>query len=288
MTYRRGTRATPILVVLALTALLFGCGGGRGSDRGVSAPPRDATEDGLSAPTTATGSVPSTVPSSAPGVDLRVSFLRGAEVGTAHRRVAPTQAVARAALEQLVAGPTPAERAAGLGTVIGPDTAIRRLSIADGVATIELDPDFGRGYNDATARLAQAQVVFTLTQFPTVRAVRFGAGGSPVSRADFADVTPAILVESVAPGDTVSSPVTVAGLNRTFESTVRVAVLGADRRVLADTFTTGRGEVGTWGRFTVDVPFRAGGDPTGFVVVWWDSPKDGSRVDVVEIPVRFG
>ena len=65
-----------------------------------------------------------------------------------------------------------------------------------------------------------AQVVFTLTQFPTVDGVNFKLDGKaidvlggegiiidhPMSRADYEDMSPAILVESPTVGNSVSSP----------------------------------------------------------------------------------
>lgn len=257
---------TVLLVLLA--GLLVACGGG--SDEQVESPPRDTT-------TTS-------------GVDLNVYFLRNGKVGTAHRRVPPTRAVARAALEQLIAGPDAIEGAAGMTTVIRPETTITRLDIADGVATVSLSPDFGRGYNDVTAQQATAQVVYTLTQFPTVEEVRIGSAGTtgpPLGRDDLRAVTPLVLLESVAPGDVVTSPVVVAGESNTFEATVRIRILGADGSVLADTFTTATSGTGTWGTFAAKVPFAKGSNPTGKVVVFWDSPKDGSPQDVTEVPVRF-
>jgi hypothetical protein len=160
------------------------------------------------------------------------------------------------------------------------------ISIADGVADVDLSAS-STTLTAAERTAGLAQVVYTLTQFPSVQKVRFGANGTPVGRNDLRDVTPLILLESVAPGDTVSSPVRVAGESNTFEANVRIQVLGADRRILADTFTTATSGTGTWGTFDASVPFNRGADTTGTVVVFEDSPKDGTMINVVEVPVRF-
>ena len=291
MTSRRPavlTLGTVLLVLLA--ALLTACGGG--NDEEVEAPSRGTTATSSPPTSTAPGSTASpgtssTVPPSAPGVDLRAYFLRGEKLGTAHRRVPPTQTVARAALEQLIAGPDSTEQRAGMRTVVAPSTKIDGLDIADGLATVQLSPDFGRGANDITLQQARAQVVYTLTQFPTVQRVRFGIGAPIVDRDSYTDVRPLILVESVAPADVVTSPVTVAGESNTFEATVRIRLLGADGSVLADTFTTATSGTGTWGTFVAKVPFAKGTNTTGKLVVFEDSAKDGSMINVVEIPVRF-
>ena len=95
-----------------------------------------------SSASTATGSSsqsssPSTTSSSSAGptTQLKVYFLRDEKVGPARPAVPKTQAVARAALEQLAAGPSEAEREAGLTTSIPRELAVERLEIADGTAT---------------------------------------------------------------------------------------------------------------------------------------------------------
>lgn len=290
---RRHRLLAPVVAVLAVGLLLAGCGGGDDSvDTSSSATTRAetaGTTGGAGSPSTTTGggTTAGTVAPDAAGVALDVVFLRGGKVATGHRRVAPTQAVARAALEQLFAGPDGTEQSAGFTTVLRPGTRVAGLDIADGTATVTLSPDLGRGDTDATLRQAEAQVVYTLTQFPTVRRVRFGTSGTPLTRDDFRDLTPLVFLESVAPGDTVSSPVTVAGESNTFEGTVRIKVVGADGRILADTFTTATSGSGTWGTFSAKVPFDRGANTTGKVVVFWDSPKDGSAQDVTEVPVTF-
>jgi len=213
-------------------------------------------------------------------VALDVVFLDGGKVATGHRRVAPTQAVARAALEQLIAGPNATEQGVGFTSAVPATTKVNEIDIAGGVATVDLAPA-------VTDHAGQAQIVYTLTQFPTVEKVRFGASGPAVSRAEFRDVTPLVFLESVAPGDRVSSPVKVAGDSNTFEATVRIRILGADGTVLADTFTTATSGTGTWGTFSASVPFARGSQTSGKVVVFWDSPKDGSPQDVTEVPVTF-
>lgn len=300
MTPRRRAALGVGLALVVLGVLGAACGGG--SQRTVAPRPRTTTSPpsppGATSPATAAPTT-STVPPGAAGVTLNVYFLRDDRIGTAHRRVPPTRAVARTALEQLLAGPTAGERAAGLRSEIPDGTRLLDVRVADGVATVDLSGEFqaGGGPRSLPARLAQ--VVFTLTQFPTVEGVAVLLDGRPLTsvagmslpdpmrRSDFAAMTPLILVESPAPGDVVSSPLRVAGLNNTFEATVRIRIEGSDGRTLADTFTTGQGGTGTWGPFEARVTFDRGRDERGTVVVFEDSPEDGSEINVVEIPVRF-
>ena len=147
-----------------------------------------------------------------------------------------------------------------------------------------------------------AQVVFTVTQFPSVTGVEFqldgvntvvfGAGGlvldRPASRASFPDLTPAILVENPTPDDAILSPLLVTGVANTFEGETSFRLLDASGRTLAEAQGTG-GTMGSWGRFTASLRFNAGdaAGSTGALVGYDHSPKDGSPVDVVKIPIRF-
>jgi hypothetical protein len=97
-------------------------------------------------------------------------------------------------------------------------------------------------------------------------------------------------IEVSAPvrGAPITSPVTVTGQNRTFENTVRIRIVGADGSTLADVFTTGNGRApGEWGQFAAPVAFSKGTNANGTIVVFEDSPKDGSEIHVLEIPVKF-
>src|SRR5207247_2508559 len=99
------------------------------------------------------------------------------------------------------------------------------IGVSGGVATVDFAPGFYSGGRDA-ARLRQAQVVYTLTQFATVSRVGFQSGrqpvGAPVGRADYADLLALIVVSTPSIGDRVSSPVNVVGTANVFEATVSV------------------------------------------------------------------
>jgi hypothetical protein len=300
-------RRARLLVITLLTVLVaFGlaaCGGGGGDDRATT----DVDTPGSTAATAppATGAtttpVPATLAPDADGVTLNTYFLRNDKVGLGHRRIARTPSVARAATELLLGGPTNDERSAGLSTAIPTDTRLRSINLSDGVLTVDLSKEFVANADGPTMRRRLAQLVFTLTQFENVVSVRvridgqptatFGTSGvtldGPLDRNDFTAETPLILVETVAPGDVVPTAARIAGMNNTFENNVRIRIVGADGRTLADTFTTGHGPMGQWGRFDTIVPIARGSNPSGKVIVFESSAKDGSEINVVEIPVRF-
>jgi hypothetical protein len=145
--------------------------------------------------------------------------------------------------------------------------------------------------------LRVAQVVHTVTQFPTVQRVAFRLDGEPVEaiggegvvvsppvdRGDFEDQAPAILVESVGPGDEVASPLRVLGTANTFEATLNLRLVAEDGTVLHDDFATATSGTGTRGTFEVTIEFDAEGPAT--LVAYERSAEDGAEINVVEIPV---
>jgi hypothetical protein len=198
-------------------------------------------------------------------------------------------------MEALLAGPDDVEAGVGLEDTIPDGTELRDIRIEGGTATVDLAGAFLDPI-DSPLAVRVAQVVFTLTQFPTVERVTIliEGFGSPtigldqvpaveVDRSDFEEQTPFILVESPTPGEGVDAPVEVSGLSNTFEANVRYEVTDADGAVVDDGFTTATAGTGTWGTFsfTTDVP---AGDVV--ITVFQESAEDGSRVDVYPVPVH--
>lgn len=116
-------------------------------------------------------------------VTLRLYWVEAGENALGVDRTLPyTQAVATAAMNALLAGPTPQELATwpAISTAIPAGTKLNGVTVADGIAKVDLSPEFesGGGTFSVTARLAQ--VVYTLEQFPTVDAVEFYINGVKV------------------------------------------------------------------------------------------------------------
>jgi hypothetical protein len=143
-----------------------------GSDKAVSlgAPPRQTTAGQSS-------QVSATLPR---GRALEVWFVRQGRLVEALRSHSSTPRIATAALRALLAGPTAAERADGIGSEIPRETRLHAVSIANGVARADFTADYESGAGSRSLQLRLAQVVYTLTQFPTVKTVRFEIDGSPV------------------------------------------------------------------------------------------------------------
>jgi hypothetical protein len=209
---------------------------------------------------------------------VSVYFVRDGRLGIAKRFVASTPAIGRAALDQLLDGPTDVERAAGLATGLPPGTEVTRLAVSeDGVAEVEL--------SNPLDETAMGQVVFTLTQFPTVKRVLLE--GEQHSPGDFENMLPAILVESPAPGATVSSPLTIRGSANTFEATFMVELRPNQGKPLYKDFVTATSGNGTRGTFEKTLDFVPDRERPGTLVVYENSAEDGSVVNEVEIPVTI-
>jgi hypothetical protein len=152
------------------------------------------------------------------------------------------------------------------------------VSVDDGVATVELDEELSAE--------GRAQIVYTLTQFPTVQSVEID--GTSYTRADFEDQTPPVLVESPLPFEEVESPLRVTGTANTFEATFNYELTDTDGRIVDENFVTATSGTGTRGTFdfTTDeyeIPF----DGIGSLIVFERSAEDGSRIHIVEIPLRM-
>lgn len=289
-----------LLAVLAAALVATGCADARSGTLGpapTAVPPAEHTVVPTT-PASPTTGMPSSRPSPVPAtpttrptdpaptgtITLQLWFVSAGRIVPARRTRPATVATSRLALTELVAGPSPAEAAAGLVTLLPSGTQVVR--IADGLAVISPPPEFSAG-DPATRRLRQAQVVYTLTQFPTVRRVAFGPGDESVARADYADLLPAIVVTAPAIGQRITSPVTVAGTAQVFEATVSIRILDSAGREIGTAFTTASCGTGCRGDYRATVGYRAAATQSGTIEVYEVSPRDGSRINVVAVPVTL-
>jgi hypothetical protein len=225
-------------------------------------------------------------------------------IGAGAREV-PVDAPVRNGLEAMFDGLNSVEQAIGMGTSIPVGTSVLGIALDGKTAIVDLSSEFESpsGSLDETMRLAQ--VVFAVTQFDGIDLVKFhidGVAQDPIlshgfeigagfTRDDFASVRPSILIEQPNPGASVANPLVVQGESNTFEATVRYAITsgGGDGLVVTEGFTTATGGNGTWGSFEVIVDlsdFSSVYQPgPGSVIMWEDSPRDGSQLNIVEVPI---
>lgn len=232
-------------------------------------------------------------------VSLQSWFTRQSKLFGTQRAVPATVSVGRAALGQLLAGPSPAEYAAGLRSLIPAGTQLRSLTISSGIATVDLSSSFVSAASPSVMPLRIAQVVYTLGQFPTVTGVRFKVDGqgvtvlggvpvqSPQTTAMYSGYLPAITVRNPAIGQRVSSPVTVSGTADVFEAVVSVRVLDSAGNQIARTFSTASCGTGCRGGYSLPVSYSVTREEPGTIEVFESSPKDGQPVNVQRIPVML-
>lgn len=257
-----------------------------------------------STPSTAPTTTSSTAPSSSTSTSLptrttvyALYFLRGSYLGVVHRSAPTTPAVATAAVEALVGGLRPEEATLGLTSAIPAGTKLLSLTITSGTATVDLNDAFATPAAPGAELARVAQVVYTVTQFPTVKSVAFEVDGStpatfasgavslrnPIGRSDVLGALPAILVETPAPGDTLHGTVRLSGLANVFEAQFHMKLLDADGKVLLDEPVHASAGSGTWGTFDTTFSFTVSSPTTCLLRVYDVSMKDGSPIDEVDL-----
>ena len=284
---------------LAMMVLLAcGCGSSAAVDEGsiassaTSTPAPPATPPQTQPPATSGGGEPQ--------IHYQIWLQRGAMLWPVTRSGPQTVAVGRAAMQALLAGPTRLERRHGVGTVIPAGTALLGLTLSRGTATVDLSSAYQSGGGTLSMTVRLAQVVYTLTQFSTVKRVDFALDGRPVTvfsnegivldkpqtRSDYESVLPVIAVASPGFGQTLSSPVTVSGLANVFEANVSVELLDAGGALLTKGVTTATCGTGCWGSYSLRLTYTVSTRQRGTLVVHDDDAAGmGSYPHEVRIPV---
>ena len=136
--------------------------------------------------------------------DVTLYLTKGERLEPVTRAVPKVTRIGGETVKALLAGPTPQESAAGLGTAIPAGTRFIDLNIADGVARVDLSREFESGGGTLSLTMRLAQVACTLDRFDTVDGVRFLLDGTlvdvfsgdgivvdhPVGCADFPELQP--------------------------------------------------------------------------------------------------
>jgi germination protein M len=327
-------RLSSILLSGVLVLTVGACSGGTGGLGSVptavpvpsdqpGGPDLTPAASGTSTPTSTPSVAPVSTPSSAPPVDpgapatpaptaapagttiVRAYFVLGGEPGSEGlvpvlREVPETSAVAKAAMTALLAGPTPAESGERTVTSAIPQgTRLLGVSIRNGIATVDLSTEFDSGGGSASMAYRLAQVVYTLTQFSTVKSVNFQIEGAavtvfggegivldgPQARADYVDQLPTIFVDRPAYGAAIGNPGRVAGNANVFEATFRVALIDAAGRSLVDEHVMATCGTGCRGTFDVSLRYSVAKAQWGTLRAYNLSAKDGTPEAIREYPV---
>jgi hypothetical protein len=284
------TLAIPVAVVLALAFGLAACG-------------EDETPAPVATETVTVTTSPTVAPTDDPSAIMTVSlyFMRGETLGVASRILPGSGTPATAAVEALLGGPDAREKAAGLGTAIPAGTTLNGIAVEDGVARVDLSPEFASGGGSLAMQARVAQVVYTLTQYSVFKSVEFLIDGEPVEslggeglvldepqrRSDWVSMLPAIFVETPAVGDVITqAKLTARGSASVYEATFQCEVVNGKGVTVG--MKTATAKEGAPGRGSFDVTIRlqpvAG---AGELVVYEISMEDGSRMNEIRIPLRF-
>lgn len=304
-----------IAVMLATAAFVVACGGGSGSLGSVpiaSAEPDPSvalgSPDVVPSPSDEPSNHPSDgpissdpdvspVPTTAPSGSLivRAYFWLDGQPGSAGlvavlREVPGTKAVATAAVNAVLAGPTDFEASRSITTAIPDGSQLLGITIADGVATVNLSKEFESGGGSASVLTRLGQLVYTLTQFPKVDEVVFQIEGQPsttfssegivldkpVGRADEVALLPDIWVDRPAWGAAIGNPAHVTGNADVFEATFRIAILDASGKTIADEQVMASCGTGCRGTFDTTIAYSVAKGQYGILRVYNPSAKDGT------------
>jgi germination protein M len=226
---------------------------------------------------------PTPVPSPTGTTIVRAYFILDGPVGSAGlvpvlREIPATKAVARAAMNALLAGPNPDERGGSdtMRSAVPDGTRLLGLSIKSGVATVDLSGEFESGGGSASCLGRLGQVVYTLTQFGSVDSVALRVDGQPVSvfgcerivldgpvgretdalgQTMFESVLPAIFVDGPAFGAALGNSGRVTGTANTYEGWYLVVLFDSSGRRLAESVGTATCANGCRGTFEIPIPY---------------------------------
>jgi germination protein M len=314
----------PALLAVALLAIFstIACGQLTGDLGGVATPlptaepslelPSSEPTPGAPSPTGSAAAVQSTPgpsaatsPATAGTTTVRAYFFLGSFTDNAGlvpvlREVPKTQAVGAAAMDALLAGPNDKELGASpaMYTTIPEGTIFLGLTIDKGIATVNLSREFEQS-DTVSSNERLAQVVYTLTQFPTIDGVRFQLDGTsvttfgsegidltaPVDRSTYTSALPAIFVDRPAWAGVLANPGRVTGVSNVFEAAFRIRILDGGGRSLADAAVHASCGSGCWGTFDQAIAYSVPHAEWGTLRVYDLSAKDGSVENRTEYPV---
>ena len=258
---------------------------------------------------------PSSVPTSSTGTtQVTIYYLvEGTDdmfLTPERHQVAKTEAIARAALEELLNGNAQDED----HTVPFPkDAKVNSVVIKDKVATVDWSAEVLEGSAGARVEeLAIQSIVFTLTEFPTISKVRFtvegkasgtasngrqiedfwghvGLSDQPWVREPVLDVLAPITLWTPLEGAPSSGTLKLSGLAQTFEANVGIILRDAKGKIVVHTSATALEAAPAREPFTKKIKFTPPSSPERWTLqVIEDSAMDGSVVFMEDRTIQVG
>lgn len=204
-------------------------------------------------------------------------------------------------IDLLLAGPMGAHQEAGDLTLIPEGTELLGVRRDGDILFVDLSSEFESGGGSMSMQMRLAQVVYTATQFDGIDSARIMIDGEmvdsiggegvivsePLTRRDYQDFAPNVVVESPRPGAEVGPGDVLSGFANVFEANVSYLVLDEDGKEIGSGFTTATCGTGCWGDFSVELEFTIDAPQPGRVVALTYSAEDGSPQDEISIPVTL-
>jgi hypothetical protein len=213
-------------------------------------------------------------------------------------RIAKTAAPARAALEELVHGKAQDPQHT---TPFPTASKINSVSIDQGLATVDWSAEvLEASAGPETESLGLQSAVYTLTEFTTIKKVRFtvegkdrgpasngrmiedwwghvGLAGQPWVRDAAVDVLEPVTIFSPLDGAASSGTLKISGEATVFEATVTIVLRDGADKVVKKTFATATAGAPARGTFSKTITFAPPPTPqTWTLQVFEESAKDGS------------
>lgn len=293
-------------MLLMMVIALAGCGTAATTSTATTEPTTQTTTTPTTASTTTTTTVSTTT--TAPSTQV-VVYLMVNETGNDYRPGPFLVPVVRdatgddltAALTALLSGATEDEQQMipAMSTAIPEGTQLLDTAVVDGVATINFTDKFAASAGSFAAMASLAQVVYTATRFEGIDSVLFELDGTPVTtfsaegieldgpqtREDYQDLVPMIFVDQPAYGGELGNPAQLTGVAAVFEATFHASITDADGLIIAEPPYLMSSEGMGWGTFDVTIDYDVDEPQWGSLIVWEDSAKDGSQINVREYRV---
>ena len=189
-------------------------------------------------------------------------------------------------------------------SILPPGTKILSVDINNGLATVNFSEEvLNANVGSSGEALGITSIVNTLAGIPNVEKVSFQVNGQTDSRAqdwwghvglynqpftaDYSKVhKPAIWVTHPSPHQVIGVPLLVKGSALVFGGKVTARLLDSNGEVLKETDTTTSGAP-VRGDFTISIKFDPPENGEGVLEVFNYSPRDGSRENIISIPVQW-
>lgn len=235
-------------------------------------------------------------------VALQQWFVEDEKLMLSHGQFLISEPPARRAIEALLRDVPGPLAETGVETYIPEETTLQDLSFEDETAHVTLRGEFPDD-SDTQQDLAMAQIVYTLTQFPTIDDVVIAwespdsgpTSIGPERRSRFHDYLPQIVVEEPYAGEVVGrhreGAFILSGIANVFEGTLTWRLVDTEHspsRVIETGFVTATCGSGCWGTFNQFIRLHGRIPFFTELQVFESSAEDGSPLHMVKIPLHFG